>query len=63
MATKTGKGYEKSLTPISLLIDDLKSDELSRRINSVKSLHTIAVALGPDRTKSELIPFLAGIFA
>lgn len=61
MATKVGKGYEKSLTPASVLVDDLKSEELSRRINSVKNLNVIAAALGPDRTKSELIPFLSGI--
>ena len=28
------------------------------RINSVQSLSTIAVALGPDRTRSELLPYI-----
>ena len=29
------------------------------RLNSIKNLSTIALALGVDRTRSELIPFLA----
>lgn len=60
MATKSLKSIEKSLTPIAVLIDELKSEEVKRRVNSVKNLSTIAVALGAERTKSELIPFLSG---
>ncbi|KAJ9525894.1 hypothetical protein QJQ45_009232 [Haematococcus lacustris] len=39
--------------------DELKSDEPMRRLNSVTRLSTIAVALGEERTRSELVPFLA----
>lgn len=28
------------------------------RINSVKSLHTVAVALGVERTRNELLPYI-----
>jgi serine/threonine-protein phosphatase 2A regulatory subunit A len=39
--------------------DELKSDEPMRRLNSITRLSTIALALGEERTRSELIPFLA----
>ena len=50
----------KNITPISVLIDELKSEDSKRRINSIKNLATIAIALGPDRTRKELILFLNG---
>jgi serine/threonine-protein phosphatase 2A regulatory subunit A len=45
--------------PMSLL-DELRSEEIKKRINSVSQLKTIAAALGPDRTRNELVPFLNG---
>lgn len=42
----------------SLSRDELKNDELSVRLNSIRRLGTIARALGEDRTRNELIPFL-----
>ncbi|CAG9331656.1 unnamed protein product [Blepharisma stoltei] len=50
---------ESSLYPIAVLIDELRSDEISRRINSIKNLRTIATALGYERTRTELIPYLS----
>ncbi len=44
--------------PIALLIDELKNDEVSLRLNSVRRLKSIAAALGEERTRTELIPFL-----
>ena len=38
--------------------DELKNDDSLRRLNSIHRLSTIALALGEDRTKTELIPFL-----
>lgn len=32
------------------------------RLNSIKKLSTIALALGDERTRSELLPFLTGKF-
>lgn len=39
--------------------DELKSEEPMRRLNSITRLSTIALTLGEERTRSELIPFLA----
>lgn len=33
---------------------------LQLRLNSIKKLSTIALALGDERTRSELLPFLTG---
>ena len=29
-------------------------------MNSVKSLNTVAIALGPERTRTELLPYILG---
>eukprot|EP00798_Chlamydomonas_sp_ICE-L_P031361 gene31361-6522_t len=52
-------GTDETLLPIAILIDELKSDEPLRRLNSISSLGTIALALGEERTRSELLPFLS----
>jgi hypothetical protein len=38
--------------------DELKNDDPLRRLNSIQRLSTIALALGEERTRSELLPFL-----
>lgn len=48
------------MQPVAILIDELKHEDVQLRLNSVKRLSTIAKALGPERTKKELIPFLNG---
>ncbi|TXT08705.1 hypothetical protein VHUM_02833 [Vanrija humicola] len=47
-----------SLYPIHLLMDELKSDDVVLRLSSIRRLSTIALALGPARTRDELLPFL-----
>jgi serine/threonine-protein phosphatase 2A regulatory subunit A len=47
-----------TLYPIHLLMDELKSDDVVLRLSSIRRLSTIALALGPQRTREELIPFL-----
>ncbi|WVQ61990.1 hypothetical protein V866_006793 [Kwoniella sp. B9012] len=47
-----------SLYPIHLLMDELKSEDVVLRLSSIRRLSTIALALGPQRTREELIPFL-----
>lgn len=42
------------------LLDELRSDEIKKRSNAVSQLKVIATALGPDRTRNELVPFLNG---
>ncbi|XP_029668414.1 LOW QUALITY PROTEIN: serine/threonine-protein phosphatase 2A 65 kDa regulatory subunit A alpha isoform-like [Formica exsecta] len=49
---------DDSLYPIAVLIDELKNEDVQLRLNSIKKLSTIALALGIERTRSELIPFL-----
>ena len=45
----------------SSLLEDLKSSDSKVKINAIRNLNVIAFALGKDRTKNELLPFLAGI--
>eukprot|EP00887_Chlorella_sp_A99_P004032 scaffold11.g4032.t1 len=49
---------EDSLYPIAVLIDELRNEDVALRLNSVKRLGTIALALGEERTRRELVPFL-----
>lgn len=51
---------EDSLYPIAVLIDELRNEEVQLRLNSIRKLSTIALALGPERTRKELIQFLTG---
>ncbi|KZT44349.1 ARM repeat-containing protein [Sistotremastrum suecicum HHB10207 ss-3] len=46
------------LTPIAILIDELKSEDVQLRLNAIHRISTIALALGPERARDELIPFL-----
>lgn len=49
-----------SLYPIAVLIDELKHDDVALRLNAIRRLSTIALALGVERTRDELVPFLDG---
>ena len=46
------------LYPIAVMIDELKSPDQKKRIGAVKNLNTIAIALGPERTRQELLPYI-----
>jgi serine/threonine-protein phosphatase 2A regulatory subunit A len=50
------------LYPIAVLMDELKHEDVVLRLNAIKRLGTIALALGPLRTRTELIRFLDGYF-
>lgn len=39
----------------------MQHDDVLLRLNAIHRLSTIALALGPERTRDELIPFLDGI--
>lgn len=56
MADSSDKTDE--LYPIAVLIDELKHDDILLRLNAIHRLSTIALALGAQRTRDELIPFL-----
>ncbi|KAN0079776.1 Armadillo-type fold [Elaphomyces granulatus] len=53
-----GQGENDELYPIAVLIDELKHDDVLLRLNAIHRLSTIALALGPERTRDELITFL-----
>jgi hypothetical protein len=46
----------------SSLLEDLKSSDPKIKINAIRGLNVIAFALGKERTRNELLPFLAGKF-
>jgi serine/threonine-protein phosphatase 2A regulatory subunit A len=43
---------------VATMIDDLRNDDRDVRLVSMKSLLTITQTLGPERTRSELIPYI-----
>lgn len=49
---------DASLYPIAVLLDELKNDDIQLRLNATRRIKTIAEALGPERTRGELLPFL-----
>ncbi|KAI2562744.1 PPP2R1B isoform 7 [Pan troglodytes] len=57
-----GGDGDDSLYPIAVLIDELRNEDVQLRLNSIKKLSTIALALGVERTRSELLPFLTASF-
>jgi len=50
---------DENLTPIAILIDQLKNEDTQIRLNAVRRISAIAKALGPERTRRELLHFLA----
>jgi serine/threonine-protein phosphatase 2A regulatory subunit A len=50
--------FNDDLYPLALLMDELKHDDVSNRVEAMQKLDTIAIALGPERTVNELLPFL-----
>jgi serine/threonine-protein phosphatase 2A regulatory subunit A len=46
------------LYPITVLIDELRCEDLQKRISAVKNLQTISIALGQERTRNELLPYI-----
>lgn len=56
---KSLNDFNDNVSPTSLL-EDLRSNETKVKLNAIKNLNMIAFALGKERTRNELIPFLAG---
>lgn len=52
------ENQDESLYPISVIIDELRNEDVQLRLNSITKLPTIAIVLGVERTRTELIPFL-----
>ena len=49
----------KKKTDLANILDDLRSEDLKKRLNAVQDIKEVAAAMGPARVKSELIGFLA----
>lgn len=49
-----------AVNDVATLIDQLKHEDVTFRLHSIKKLDVISAALGPERTRNELIPFLQG---
>lgn len=49
------------LYPLALLMDELKHEDIANRVTAMNKLDTIAIALGPQRTTLELLPFLSEV--
>jgi hypothetical protein len=49
---------QEELYPIAILMDELKSEDVQLRLNAIHRISTIALALGPQRARDELLPFL-----
>lgn len=45
-------------TQIAMLIEHLKADDINLRVTATRSLSSIADALGPERVRAELVPFI-----
>ena len=56
--TSAGSGAAESDISVGALIDDLKSEDVELRLKSISKLSTISRALGAERTRNELVPFL-----
>jgi serine/threonine-protein phosphatase 2A regulatory subunit A len=50
--------FRVQIAPIAILMDELRSEDVQLRLNAIHSIPTIALALGPDRAREELVPFL-----
>lgn len=50
--------FNDDFYPLALLMDELKHDDVSNRVLAMQKLDAIAIALGPERTLHELLPFL-----
>jgi serine/threonine-protein phosphatase 2A regulatory subunit A len=46
---------------VGALIEDLKSSEAKSRLNAIKNLHILSSALGKERTRTELLPFITDL--
>merc|ERR1712151_488425 len=49
---------EMQAYPLAVLIDELKHKDFQVRLNAVKHVSQIALALGEERTRTELVRFL-----
>ena len=59
-ATKEAGEDASTMVEAQQLIDRLRSEDVQLRLNSIRRLGFIAKKLKPERTRTELVPHLAG---
>ncbi|XP_020805095.1 serine/threonine-protein phosphatase PP2A 65 kDa regulatory subunit-like [Drosophila serrata] len=59
MSESDKPGKNDSPNPMVMFMAEFKHKDVHRRLNSVKKLSETALALGTERTRSELLPFIA----
>ncbi|EQC32346.1 hypothetical protein SDRG_10093 [Saprolegnia diclina VS20] len=47
-----------TINAVAVLVDELRHDDAKLRLQAIKKVQVIASALGPQRTRDELLPFL-----
>lgn len=52
---------DQEIYPLAVLFDELKHDEVAPRYAAMEKLPTVALALGEERSRTELIPFLSDV--
>jgi len=57
-AAGSGSGSEPDYHHVATLIDQLRHEDAEVRLGAIQNVPLIASALGPQRTRGELIPFL-----
>jgi serine/threonine-protein phosphatase 2A regulatory subunit A len=51
---------DQSLYTVQILIDELRNEDTQLRLHSVRNLDKISRALGPQRTRDDLLPLISG---
>lgn len=57
---KNGMDSKAQTSKIIEWLEDLKSEDVKRRVISVSKLREISAAFGPKKTRDQILPFLIG---
>ena len=58
---KNGMDSKPQTSKIVEWLEDLKSEDVKRRVIAVGKLREISIAFGPKKTRDQILPFLNGI--
>ncbi|VDD75557.1 unnamed protein product [Mesocestoides corti] len=56
--TTPGPQEQDEYYPLAVLVEELRNEDVRLRLNSIQKLSTIALALGYEKTRTQLIPFI-----
>lgn len=57
---KNGIENKTQTSKILEWLEDLKSEDVKRRVISVNKIREISIAFGPKKTRDQILPFLNG---